>query len=312
MRASSPPILEPAPAPLALDEDLRRSAGELVRLVPLFGVVGLAGLYLIGALVKVGQLQAARVEVADALPLIPLQQLLAASLRVVVVSVILLPITVLALNFGWRAIDGIAVRWDDNRRRLMKLAARSRSMAARLERIDEPGGRREDSAGLGQEMKVLQADLAQVGRAQLLAIRVLRRRIVFVVLVSVGMAALAAFWLMTDPMWIAAGGLALSVAHALRHRPIVAGAAAYGVFVCGVLLSAYTEPSPLPVAAIRTTDHRLERGRLIAATDAQWHLAVAPRVIRSIPVDRIVASSMRSPAGGGGKPTWKLLRDLMW
>jgi hypothetical protein len=310
--ASVPPILEPKaePTTLTLEEDLKQSAREIVRLLPVLGAVGLAVLYLVGALVKVGQLQSTGVAVGDALPLIPLSQLLAAALPILVPTVILLPLTVFGLSQWWRWSDRVGAWW----KRVDALAARAGARAASIDRrLDEleSAPSRARTSELRMPIEALRADVAALGRVPRIAALLRPRRWLLYVIGAIVLASWATLSLMMSPFMVTGIALALAATGALRRRPVMAGVAAYGVFLGVVLVEAYAEPSPLPVASVRTLDHRLERGRLIAATDAQWHLAMGGGQIRSVPTSRIVATDLRPMHEGGSKPIWKLVRDLV-
>jgi len=96
--------------PLTAGEDLRRVAADTVRLLPVATGLSLAGLYVLGALIKLGRLHGAGVPATDALPLIPLQQLLATAIPSAVEAAFLLPLAVAALLVGTRGTDRAAVR----------------------------------------------------------------------------------------------------------------------------------------------------------------------------------------------------------
>jgi hypothetical protein len=310
--ATRPPILEAKtkPAKLSLEEDLRKTGGEMVRLLPVAGAVGLGALYLVGAMMKVGQLQASDVSVSDALPLVPLSQLLASALPVLVPSVVLLPLSVWLLNWWWRAVEVVGARWRRVDSALTRATARARSISVRLDELERDPSRSGVEALRG-DMSALDADFARLGRMKPVVMFLGRKRRLGLALLTAVAVAYVAVMLTASPTELFAVTIGVAAVGALRHRPFLAGAAVYGVFCVAVLFEAYTAPANLPIASVRTTDHRLERGRLIAATDAQWHLAVGHGAIRSIPTARIVASRVDPGGGGGSGSIWKQLRDLV-
>jgi hypothetical protein len=248
--------------------------------------------------------------VGDALPLIPLSQLLAAALPILVPTVILLPLTVFGLSQWWRWSDRVGAWW----KRVDALAARAGARAASIDRrLDEleSAPSRARTSELRMPIEALRADVAALGRVPRIAALLRPRRWLLYVIGAIVLASWATLSLMMSPFMVTGIALALAATGALRRRPVMAGVAAYGVFLGVVLVEAYAEPSPLPVASVRTLDHRLERGRLIAATDAQWHLAMGGGQIRSVPTSRIVATDLRPMHEGGSKPIWKLVRDLV-
>lgn len=304
-------------AALSLEEDLRLSARSLLRLLPLLTAVGLATLYLIGAIVKVGELNAAGVAASDALPLVPLQQLLAGALPIVVDSVLLVPVAVVVVHLSWRFADRLGAHFSSVSKRAAGLQARAQALEQRATALDGAAAERDGLLSLRPELDSYIADVAELRGVRLVrwsrpVVTIVRRvRVLRYALAAAVGASLLTLWLFTSPLMIAAIGAGLTAASALRPRPVLAGVAVYGVFLCAVLLEAYVQPAPLPIATVRTLDHRLQRGRLVAITDAQWHLAFSDHRLVSVPVSQMARSSVVSQPARGAKPTWRILRDLV-
>jgi hypothetical protein len=281
----APRALEAAPP----QPDESAASDELARVLrwtlglPAAALLSLAGLYVLGALWKYGEIEDAGLVATDMLSLVPHAQVLGRGVQLLVLAVIALP---LPLAFAWllhRIIPERGRPWGLPGG-LSRLIADHR----RLRRdLDELAGDADPIADPGFDRRVrrLHTRAKRQSAAQV--------RTVVASRVLVGLALVAGLFVITPArLAVALFGLWLLRRTSLGTLRVVA--AVFGVLVLAVAAERFTAPDPLPDASVRTTRGVLIKGPLVAATQDQWHLVIADKRVKSIPTVHIAKSSVYS------------------
>jgi hypothetical protein len=254
-------------------------------------VVGI--LYTLGAVLVAGSLRDTGIPVRDALPLVPLPQLLGRGMSVLLSSLgiaLMLLVSAVYLYAWGHWSDRLAERRSKS---LSKLYADVKEVEEQIGTLPEEASHERDR--LLVEMSSLRSML---GKSELTLRRVEKAA---AALYAVAILPVMAF---SDPVGAGFAGaslafLSLGMLGVIRRRS--AAPLALGALWLGVLLSAYYYPQQLPKVEVRTTGG-IVRGTLITQTGAAFYVVVPKqRQFAAIPVAK-VNRALISPAEPRGAP----------
>jgi hypothetical protein len=237
-------------------------------LAPAVVAAGVAGLYIIGALLLSAQLVGAHVSVTDTLRLIPLEQVLARGVGTVVLASVALPAYVLVLILGIRRERHMKVQ------RATEKTERARA-AAEFEAARQAGDRERAQRVLDQ----MDAHVQDVSRRL--------RKLKWLMSITFG-CTLVVLAFSPPEVWVLAGLLFAYLALATKYptlRPRSILAIYLGVVGTAILVSlafAFIRPEPFPSARVVLTDNAVLRGDLIVHGDGVWVLDAAPQRIVAV------------------------------
>jgi hypothetical protein len=247
-------------------------AGYAVTVLPGLAALLLGLLYGVGALIKTAQLRQADVSVLDALPLVPLEQVLGLGIGTVTTSLLLL--------VAWALLVGTYL-FITRQRPVSKIIIGRRLR----QRRPTERGKHEDRLFFWSHVFVL-------------IVFFLATTIFYFALIGGGYVLSVVLGRKSD-------------ANALSRRSVVLALATYFAVVLSALTAnAYLYPSPLPTVELKMRNGGDSvRGNLIVVTGSSWYVTGERETFRSIPTNRVNSSLIRSGERQHARTSGAVLRE---
>lgn len=266
--------------------------------LPLIVVAAIVTIYGLGAIWKWGQVRDAGLIAADALPLVPRDQLVTLGTELVAFTATGLPLTLaltlllhLALPDGGRA-------WGIPRG-LALLTLEHERLRRDLDELRADAGADELVAKRVRRLRT---------RADRVRARLTHRTLLVRLVLAAGVLALV---VVNTPARIAVALFGLWTLRRVGGGVARVAATVFAALLLVVVAERFTAPQPLPDATIRTTTGTLVKGPLVAATPDAWYVVVAERRVKAVPAANVAKSSIASPVHDADGALNARLLDLL-